>query len=139
MRVAEKHVLRNALNLDITRELVITSWPELISIYYILNYIKRAFVIIAFVIAPSYCGHNVATYIDIVTPEIGSTFMVKISPTQREIIKLQNNPCFVMRYFVVVEKLSVVVICRLCLSSDLSFSKLGFCIAIQFHVETKSK
>lgn len=68
MRVAQKHVLRNALNLDITRELVITSWPELISIYYILNYIKRAFVIIAFAIALSHRGHNVATYIDIVTP-----------------------------------------------------------------------
>lgn len=73
MRVGQKHVLRNALNLDITRELVIMSWPELISIYYILNYIKRAFVIITFMIAPSYRGHNVATYVDI--PEIGRTLL----------------------------------------------------------------
>lgn len=73
MRVAQKHTLRNSLNLDITRELVIMSWPKLISIYYILNYIKRAFVIIAFMIAPSYRGHDVATYVDI--PEIGRTLV----------------------------------------------------------------
>lgn len=88
MRVAQKHALRNALNLDITRELVIMSWPELISIYYILNYIKRAFVIITFMIAPSYRGHNVATYVDI--PEIRRTPMEikSVYPAQREIIKL---------------------------------------------------